>query len=85
MGHFSKILKIQQFFYLILLFIFKYISNSEKPLFLWNSILYKNSFSGTIPEELGDLDKLELLDLRGNNMTGCVPAEIGHLLLSEQL
>ena len=55
------------------------------PLLLWNSVLYKNSFSGTIPKELGDLDKLELLDLRGNDLTGCIPAEIARVLLSKNL
>ncbi|KRH42871.1 hypothetical protein GLYMA_08G116600v4 [Glycine max] len=48
-------------------------------------VLYKNSFSGTIPKELGDLDKLELLDLRGNDLTGCIPAEIARVLLSKNL
>ncbi|KAG4999933.1 hypothetical protein JHK87_021005 [Glycine soja] len=45
----------------------------------------KSLFSGTIPKELGDLDKLELLDLRGNDLTGCIPAEIARVLLSKNL
>jgi hypothetical protein len=48
-------------------------------------VLCKSNFSGTIPKELGDLDNLELLDLRENNLTGNIPSEIGRLLLLKQL
>lgn len=50
-------------------------------------VLYKNHFSGAIPQDIGELRALEVLDLRDNNLGGKIPAEIGrmqslkHLLL----
>ena len=55
-------------------------SSDMISLFQLNSVLCKNYFSGYIPKELGDLTKLELLDLRDNNLTGSIPAEIGRML-----
>ncbi|CAI8605913.1 unnamed protein product [Vicia faba] len=45
----------------------------------------KDNFSGVIPKELGDLDNLELLDLRVNNLIGNIPAETGRMLLKQLL
>ena len=43
----------------------------------WNdSVLYRNRFTGFIPKEIGRLKMLELLDLRNNNLSGRIPAEI---------
>lgn len=50
-----------------------------------NSVLYKNRFSGTIPKEFGGLTKLQLLDLRDNNLGGIIPGEIGSLLSLKRL
>lgn len=44
------------------------------------SVLYKNNFSGVIPNEIGGLTMLELLDLRSNNLSGRIPVEIGEML-----
>ncbi|KAJ6822553.1 protein MALE DISCOVERER 1-like [Iris pallida] len=41
------------------------------------SILQNNSFSGNIPKEIGDLHKLEVLDLGHNNLSGSVPSDLG--------
>ncbi|CAK7350410.1 unnamed protein product [Dovyalis caffra] len=43
-------------------------------------VLYQNHFTGAIPKEIGELSKLELLDLRNNNFSGAIPEEIGRLL-----
>lgn len=50
-----------------------------------DSILFKNHFSGAIPKEIGELTKLEQLDLRENNLSGAIPAEIGRILLLRRL
>jgi hypothetical protein len=39
--------------------------------------LRNNSFSGIIPEEIGELKELEELDLGYNNFCGTLPAELG--------
>ncbi|KAL3615133.1 hypothetical protein CASFOL_040794 [Castilleja foliolosa] len=43
------------------------------------SDLSKNHLSGTIPQELGQLTTLEVLDLSDNKLTGIIPAELGRL------
>jgi hypothetical protein len=39
--------------------------------------LRNNSFSGIIPEEIGELKELEVLDLGYNNFSGTLSAELG--------
>ena len=41
--------------------------------------LAANSLSGAIPAELGELTRLEIIDLFGNELTGPIPAELGAL------
>ncbi|KAK8500969.1 hypothetical protein V6N13_062738 [Hibiscus sabdariffa] len=40
-------------------------------------ILRNNSFTGIIPEGIGELEELEVLDLGYNNLSGPVPPELG--------
>lgn len=44
------------------------------------SILRNNSFSGIIPEEIGELEELEVLDLGYNNFSGPLPYKLGNNL-----
>ncbi|MBA0600616.1 hypothetical protein Gorai_006798, partial [Gossypium raimondii] len=39
--------------------------------------LRNNSFTGKIPEEIGELKELEVLDLRCNNFSGLIPPQLG--------
>ena len=41
--------------------------------------LGKNSLSGTIPSELGELSSLQVLKLNNNFLTGTIPSELGSL------
>ena len=41
--------------------------------------LDNNLFSGIIPEELGNLDDLIILDLHSNALIGSIPEELGNL------
>lgn len=41
------------------------------------SILRNNSFTGVIPEGMGKLEDLEMLDLGYNNFSGPVPMDLG--------
>ncbi len=43
---------------------------------LW---LYRNQLTGTIPNTIGNLKNLTVLDLRGNQLKGYIPKEIGVL------
>ena len=64
---------------------------SNRPLDQWHGVvtnsdgrvaelwLWANKLSGPIPAELGDLTKLQTLDLRSNRLTGPIPAELGAL------
>jgi hypothetical protein len=54
-------------------------------LYFHDSVLYQNHFTGAIPKEIGELRKLELLDLRNNNFSGAIPEEIGRLLSLKHL
>jgi hypothetical protein len=38
-----------------------------------------NEITGSIPEELGLLSKLQLLDLAGNRLSGTIPSSLGQL------
>ena len=38
-----------------------------------------NNMRGSIPPELGTLDKLQRLDLSGNELRGLIPSELGNL------
>ncbi|KAF9590335.1 hypothetical protein IFM89_033861 [Coptis chinensis] len=40
-------------------------------------VLRNNSFSGAIPEEIKDLEDLEVLDLGYNNFSGPLPVDLG--------
>ncbi|MDH3649181.1 MAG: T9SS type A sorting domain-containing protein [Saprospiraceae bacterium] len=44
------------------------------------TLILKNvNLSGSIPPELGQMDKLSIIDLRENNLTGPIPAELGNM------
>ncbi|ESW34963.1 hypothetical protein PHAVU_001G195500 [Phaseolus vulgaris] len=47
---------------------------------LW---LHGNSFTGTIPDNIGDLSSLRELNLNGNNLVGLVPQGLGDLKLDK--
>ena len=47
--------------------------------------LYFNALSGTIPAELGSLDRLQYLYLADNTLTGAIPAELGDLANLQEL
>ena len=42
------------------------------------SILRNNSFTGIIPEGIGELKELEVLDLGYNDFSGPLPADLGN-------
>ncbi len=42
-------------------------------------VLNGNGLNGTIPASIGDLQQLERLDLRQNELTGVIPLELGNL------
>ena len=44
-----------------------------------------NTLAGTLPRELGDLSKLQHLELRGTGLTGTIPPELGNLRDLRQL
>ena len=44
-----------------------------------DSVLCNNQFYGSIPNDIGGLTMLEVLDLRNNNLSGTIPAELGGL------
>ena len=44
-----------------------------------NRILGGNQFTGSIPNELGNLVNLEYLYLDSNQLSGCIPKEFGNL------
>ena len=63
---------------------------SDAPIGEWHGVttaygrvtdlgLFDNGLVGSIPAELGDLDRLERLELSYNNVTGLIPAELGSL------
>ena len=41
--------------------------------------LYSNNITGTIPDELGNLNNLVSLDLYLNNLNGGIPDKLGNL------
>ena len=43
------------------------------------------SVTGTLPTELGRLQKLGAISVSGNDMSGTIPSELGNLLLLRQL
>lgn len=47
--------------------------------------LAKMGLTGTIPAQLGDLAKLETLNLGGNKLTGSIPAELGGMPVLEEI
>ena len=47
--------------------------------------LWANKLNGTLPSALGNLSKLESLDLRWNELSGSIPAELGKLSSMEYL
>ena len=42
-----------------------------------------NRLTGTIPPELGSLSNLEQLNLSGNQLTGCIPQDLGGILQND--
>lgn len=46
---------------------------------LYDLQLQGNSLTGTIPTELGQLERLQVLRLDTNSLTGNIPAEIGSI------
>ncbi|KAM7497458.1 hypothetical protein LguiA_021872 [Lonicera macranthoides] len=56
----------------------------EGPLPLWHNVtnlfLANNSFSGTIPKNIGQvMSKLQYLDLSGNKLNGSIPSSLGKI------
>ncbi|KAM7502811.1 hypothetical protein LguiB_001715 [Lonicera macranthoides] len=56
----------------------------EGPLPLWRNVtilfLANNSFSGTIPKNIGQvMSKLQYLDLSGNKLSGSIPSSLGKI------
>ncbi len=63
----------------------------EGPVKDWNGVtldengrvikleLFAFEVFGNIPSELGNLDRLQVLDLSGNNLNGSIPSELGNL------
>lgn len=47
---------------------------------LVNISAYSNNFTGKLPEDLGELSKLEYLDLRGSYFEGSIPKSFKGLL-----
>ena len=45
----------------------------------------RHGLAGPLPPELGDLSRLETLDLQWNELTGAIPAELGRLSRLEDL
>ena len=42
-------------------------------------VMKGNDLAGALPSALGDLDRLEILNLDGNQLTGAIPAALGNL------
>ena len=63
---------------------------SEIPIWQWHGVttdcrghvlrleLPDSNLSGPMPPDLGELSKLEFLDLSGNQLTGTIPEDLGH-------
>lgn len=55
----------------------------QENVFIWLctpcSQLQGNGITGMIPEELGNLSSLTMLDLENNNLTGEIPSSLGNL------
>jgi len=47
--------------------------------------LYENKLTGTIPDSIGNLNRLEYLSLRENKLNGTIPESIGNLYNLEYL
>jgi uncharacterized delta-60 repeat protein len=41
--------------------------------------LWQNNLVGTLPDSLGDLGSLEMLNIHSNQISGCMPASLGNL------
>jgi hypothetical protein len=42
--------------------------------------LYENQLTGSIPPELANLSRLEVLNLTSNQLTGSIPPELGNMV-----
>lgn len=49
-------------------------------LFIWNHrLLQNNAIGGSIPTDIGRLERLQTLDLSDNQFTGSIPASLSDL------
>lgn len=74
--------------HLRILFFYRCFSNNPQPIppflaqlgpTLQTLVLRENGFTGPIPNELGNLTRLRVLDLHKNNLNGSIPVSLGRI------